>query len=149
MSDYLWAPPLNITLKHDDPLSIAMGLRDWFKSDSSNKKTRPVEAPLVDEDIPQEEAFAELQEAKTNEALSLFDEEEPPAVVEALVAAPYDAGEASFDDLMAEEDESFTHVDEVDIVDVASLDDPYLQATVEGDVPEAVVFDEDENSTSV
>ncbi len=103
----------------------------------------------MDEDIPQEEAFAELQEAKTNEALSLFDEEEPPAVVEALVAAPYDAGEASFDDLMAEEDESFTHVDEVDIVDVASLDDPYLQATVEGDVPEAVVFDEDENSTSV
>jgi hypothetical protein len=37
----------------------------------------------------------------------------------------------------------------VDIIDVASLDDPYLQATVEGDVPEAVVFDEDENSTSV
>ena len=50
---------------------------------------------------------------------------------------------------MADEDESFSHVDEVDVVDVASFDDPYLHASIEGDVPEAVIFDEDENPSSV
>ena len=52
----------------------------------------------------------------------------------ALVAAPYDAGDASLEDLLAEEDESFTHVDEVDVVDVASLDDPF-KASIEAMFP--------------
>ncbi|MDP6194511.1 MAG: hypothetical protein QF880_02175 [Candidatus Poseidonia sp.] len=126
-----------------------MGLRDWFKSGSSTKESAATEATPLDEDSLQEQAFAELQEAKTDEALSLFDEAEVTRAEAKPVAAPYDAGDASLDDLMAEEDESFSHVDEVDVVDVASLDDPYLHASIEGDVPEAVVFDEDENPPSV
>jgi DNA-directed RNA polymerase delta subunit len=126
-----------------------MGLRDWFKSGSSTKESAATEATPLDEDSLQEQAFAELQEAKTDEALSLFDEAEVTRTEAKPVAAPYDAGDASLDDLMAEEDESFSHVDEVDVVDVASLDDPYLHASIEGDVPEAVVFDEDENPPSV
>lgn len=126
-----------------------MGLRNWFKSGSSNKESAVNEATSLDEDSLQEQAFAELQEAKTDEALSLLDEAEVTRTEAKPVAAPYDAGDASLDDLMAEEDESFSHVDEVDVVDVASLDDPYLRASIEGDVPEAVVFDEDENPPSV
>ena len=140
---------MNITLKRHDPIRCLMGLRDWFKSGSSNKESAATEATSLDEDSLQEQAFAELQEAKTDEALSLFDEAEVPRTETKPVAAPYDAGDASLDDLMAEEDESFSHVDEVDVVDVASLDDPYIHASIEGDVPEAVVFDEDENPPSV
>ena len=140
---------MNITLKHHDDISTAMGIRDWFKSGSSDKKSEDTEASALEEEAQQKEAFAELQDAKTGEALSLFDEEETPQQEEVMVAAPYDAGDASLEDLLAEGDESFTHVDEVDVVDVASLDDPYLKASIEGDVPEAVVFDEDENSPSV
>jgi len=40
-------------------------------------------------------------------------------------------------------------VDEVDIIDVASLEDPYLQASIEGDLPEPVVFQDDEKPPSV
>ena len=126
-----------------------MGLRNWFKSGSSNNESAVNEATSLDEDSLQEQAFAELQEAKTDEALSLLDEAEVTRTEAKPVAAPYDAGDASLDDLMAEEDESFSHVDEVDVADVASLDDPYLRASIEGDVPEAVVFDEDENPPSV
>ena len=140
---------MNITLKHHDDISTAMGIRDWFKSGSSDKKSEDTEASALEEEMQQKEAFTELQDAKTDEALSLFDEEETPQQEEVMVAAPYDAGDASLEDLLAEGDESFTHVDEVDVVDVASLDDPYLKASIEGDVPEAVVFDEDENSPSV
>ncbi len=126
-----------------------MGLRDWFKSGSSDKKIEDAEASALKEEAQHKAAFAELQDAKTDEALSLFDEEEAPPQEQMLVASPYDAGDASVEDLLAEEDESFTHVDEVDVVDVASLEDPYLKASIEGDVPVAVVFDEDENSPSV
>ena len=126
-----------------------MGLRDWFKSGSSSEKTPGDEGTTVDEELLQAEAFAELQASKTDEALSLFSQEDVVPSEETLVAAPYDAGDASLEDLLTEERESFTHADEVDVVDVASLDDPYLQASIEGDVPEAVVFDEDENPPSV
>ena len=149
MGDLLWAPPLNITLKHHDIIGGNMGLRDWFKSGSSIEKTPGDQAATVDEELLQAEAFAELQASKTDEALSLFSEKDVVPSEETLVAAPYDAGDASLEDLLTEEGESFTHADEVEVVDVASLDDPYLQASIEGDVPEAVVFDEDENAASV
>tara|TARA_B100000035_G_scaffold276035_1_gene253424 strand:+ start:190 stop:639 length:450 start_codon:yes stop_codon:yes gene_type:complete len=149
MGDLFRAPPLNITLKHHDIIGRNMGLRDWFKSGSSSEKTQGDEAATVDEELLQAEAFAELQASKTDEALSLFSEKDVVPSEETLVAAPYDAGDASLEDLLTEEHESFTHADEVDVVDVASLDDPYLQASIEGDVPEAVVFDEDENAASV
>lgn len=126
-----------------------MGLWDWLKSTVSTPPSSPPSEPTVDEETVQRKAFAELQQAKTDEALSLFDEDETVTDEEATVAAPYDAGGASVEDLMGQEDESFTHLDEVEVVDVNSLDDPYLRATVEGDVPEAVNFGEDENAPSV
>ena len=79
-----------------------MGIRDWFISGSSDKKSEDTEASALEEETQQKEAFAELQDAKTDEALSLFDEEEPPQQEEVMVAAPYDAGDASLEDLLAE-----------------------------------------------
>ena len=127
-----------------------MGLRDWFKSKSSNTDEPDPSTSLEQQEEVEEKAFSQLQATKTAEALSLFEEEEETSLpVSAVVAAPYDAGDAELTDLSVEEDESFTHVDEVEIVDVASLDDPYLQASIEGDVPESVVFEDDENPASV
>ena len=127
-----------------------MGLRDWFKSKSSNTDEPDPSTSLEQQEEVEEKVFSQLQDTKTAEALSRFEEEEetsPP--VSAGVAAPYEAGQAELTDLIVEEHERFTHVDEVEIVDVASLDDPYLQASIEGDVPESVVFEDDENPASV
>ena len=96
-----------------------------------------------------EEAFAALQDMKTAEALSLFEEDEPQEVPANVLEAPYDASDASVDDLLEEREESFTHQDEVSIADVNELEDPYLAARIEGDVPEAVVFDDEGNSPVV
>lgn len=126
-----------------------MGLRDWFKSAVSTTPPSPPNEPTVDEEAIQRKAFAKLQQAKTDEARSLFDDTEMAPEEEATVAAPYDASDASVEDLMGLEDESFTHLDEVEVVDVTSLEDPYLRATVEGDISQAVNFGEEENDPSV
>ncbi|MEL0331141.1 MAG: hypothetical protein VW982_02870 [Candidatus Poseidoniales archaeon] len=127
-----------------------MGVRDWFKSKSTDADEPDPSASQEEQEEVEHEAFSRLQATKTAEALSLFEEEDEPSPPRAAsVAAPYDAGDAELTDLSAQDQESFTHVDEVEIVDVASLDDPYLQASIEGDVPESVVFDDDENPASV
>ena len=125
-----------------------MGWRDWFTSSNdkgqSEKEEREKTTPNQDA-----EAFAALQDVKTAEALSLFDEEEDPPPPSTALEAPYDASDAKVDDLLTEAEESFTHRDEVSIADVSELEDPYLTATIEGDVPETVVFDDDENPPAV
>ena len=125
-----------------------MGLRDWFTSSSKNLKSAEREA---DDDTASDDkqAFTALQNAKTEEALSLFEEDEPEEASQIALDAPYDASGAEVEDLLTESEESFTHHDEVSIADVNDLEDPYLTATIEGDVPEAVVFDDEENSTAV
>lgn len=125
-----------------------MGWREWFTSSAdklhSEQEEREEVAPSQDA-----EAFAALQDEKTAEALSLFDEEEEQPTPSTALEAPYDASDARVDDLLAEVEESFTHRDEVSIADVSELEDPYLTATIEGDVPETVVFDDDENPPAV
>lgn len=125
-----------------------MGLRDWFTSSSKNLKSAEREAE-DDTASDDKQAFAALQNAKTEEALSLFEEDEPEEASQIALDAPYDASGAEVEDLLTESEESFTHHDEVSIADVNDLEDPYLTATIEGDVPEAVVFDDEENSTAV
>ena len=125
-----------------------MGWREWFTSSSdkphSEQEEREEVAPSQDA-----EAFAALQDVKTADALSLFDEEEEQPTPSTALEAPYDASDARVDDLLTEAEESFTHRDEVSIADVSELEDPYLTATIEGDVPETVVFDDDENPPAV
>ena len=125
-----------------------MGLRDWFTSSSKNSKSaeREAEDDTASED---KQAFVALQNAKTVEALSLFEEDEPEEASQIVLDAPYDASGADVEDLLTEGEESFTHRDEVSIADVSDLEDPYLTATIVGDVPEAVVFDDEENDTAV
>ena len=125
-----------------------MGWRDWCTSsaDKVHSEEEEREGATANQDA---EAFAALQDLKTAEALSLFDEEEDRPAPSTALGAPYDASDAEVDDLLAEAEESFTHRDEVSITDVSELEDPYLTATIEGDVPETVVFDDDENQSAV
>lgn len=125
-----------------------MGWRDWFTSstDKGQSEEEEREETTSNQDA---EAFAALQDVKTAEALSLFDEEEDQPSPFTALEAPYDASDARVDDLLTEAEESFTHRDEVSIADVSELEDPYLAATIEGDVPETVVFDDDENPPAV
>ena len=115
-----------------------MGIRDWLKKKDVSSGPTPEDVPS---DVPDEgAAFAELQERRRLEASSLFDEDEVVLEVEELQSAPYDASDAGVDDLHDSSEESFTHADEIEIEDVALLDDPYVDARIEGDVPEPVEF---------
>jgi len=121
-----------------------MGWRDWFtsSSDKVHSEEEEREETAANQDA---EAFAALQDLKTAEARSLFDEEEEQPTPPTALEAPYDASDARVDDLLTDVEESFTHRDEVSIADVSKLEDPYMTAIIEGDVPETVVFDGDEN----
>ncbi len=125
-----------------------MGWREWFTSSADKLHSEQEEREEV-ASSQDAEAFAALQDEKTAEALSLFDEEEEQPTPSTALEAPYDASDARVDDLLSEAEESFTHRDEVSIADVSELEDPYLTATIEGDVPETVVFDDDENPPAV
>ena len=126
-----------------------MGLRDWFTSKPSQPVVKADPTSTAEALAEAKEAFAKVRAAKATEALSLFDEDDPLPKPERTVVAPYDASEADTDELFAEGSESFTNVDELEIDDVEALEDPYLSAIVEGDVPETVVFDDEEKGQSV
>ena len=127
-----------------------MGLRDWFR------KTPPPAEPLgekdlqADEEEEQRRTFEALQRSRAMEAKDLFDQEEQAGEEDVAVDAPYDAGQSQLEALLDEDDTtSFTHVDEVEITDVSTLEDPYQSARIEGDVPVVVSFDDEENEASV
>ena len=126
-----------------------MGLRDWFKPKPSQPDVEVDSTSTAEALADDEEAFAKVRAAKATEALSLFDEDDPLPAAERPIVAPYDAGEAGTDELFTEEGESFTNVDELEIDDVGELEDPYLSAIVEGDLPETVIFGDEEKGRSV
>ena len=126
-----------------------MGLRDWFKPKPSQPDVEVDSTTTAETLANDEEAFAKVRAAKATEALSLFDEDDPLPAAERPIVAPYDAGEAGTDELFTEGGESFTNVDELEIDDVGELEDPYLSAIVEGDIPETVVFGDEEKGRSV
>ena len=126
-----------------------MGLRDWFTSGkhrATSTEEKEASSAVEENDAL---AFAQLQATRTSEAAALFDEQEPEATPSVAIEAPYDASEALAEDLLLEGDHSFTHVDEVEITDVETLEDHLLDAHIEGDIPESVVFESDEKSGSV
>lgn len=124
-----------------------MGLRDWFRKSTSGRPTVADDEPSSVTEEPFSHTFEEMQAQRADEALSLFDEhDEAPSTPPPAIEAPYDAGQAEPEALLADDmGEAFTHADEVLIEDVNELDDPYLQATVEGDVPQPVRLEEGEN----
>ena len=126
-----------------------MGLRDWFTSKPSHKGEDFDADAEAGDTANDRKAFAAVQAAKASEAMSLLNEEDTGPVPDLHITAPYDASDAEIDDLLTEEHEVFTHIDEVEVKDVAAFDDPYLSATIEGDVPEMVVFDDEEKGPSV
>jgi len=127
-----------------------MGIRRWFRNLSKKAEDQSSTEETIEPIIDEQQVFGELQEQRTNEALALFEELEEQQEDRADVAAPYDASHAELEDLMDEdENEAFTHVDEVEIEDVGVLEDPYESARIEGDVPEAVSLNEAGNEGSV
>ena len=126
-----------------------MGLRDWFAS--SKHRATPTEEKEASSVVEKDDAlaFAQLQATRNSEAAALFDEQEPEEAPSVAIEAPYDASEALAEDLLSDGDHSFTHVDEVEITDVEALEDHLLGASIEGDIPESVVFESDEKSGSV
>ena len=126
-----------------------MGLRDWFKSITSSGDEDDASDKSADNEAAEKQAFATLQATRTTEALSLLEEDDPDPVAVEAVDAPYDASEADLDDLLSEVEESFTHVNEVEIADVTDFDDPYMDATIDGDLPQPVVFGDEEKTGSV
>ena len=131
---------------------MGMGLRDWFRKSGSLEQIGEAESNETALDGDGEVEFAALQERRMKEAMTLLDALEDTVEEERLVEAPYDASEADVASLREEGhgmDDAFTHVDEVVIEDMAALDDPYESATVEGDLPQTVKFEGDENPRSV
>ena len=131
---------------------MGMGLRDWFRKSGSLEQIGEAESNETALDGDGEVEFAALQERRMKEAMTLLDALEDTVEEERLVEAPYDASEADVASLREEGhgmDDAFTHADEVVIEDVAALDDPYESAVVEGDLPQPVVLEGDENPASV
>ena len=127
---------------------MCVGLRDWFRKTPASSPSEVDGGSAVDV-ASEARTFAELQAQRAEEALSLFEEHEVEAADDDVVEAPYDAGQADLEALMSEDiGQTFTHIDEVEIDDVNDLDDPYLEASVEGDVPQPVRFEEWENPVS-
>ena len=124
-----------------------MGIRDWFRKPSSPEAELPSE---VDDEGQQAVAFARLQSEMAAQANALFDAPDEAEETEVQEAPRYDASEVEMDALLDEGiGEAFTHADEVEISDVGELDDPLEDARIEGDVSQAVVFDDGENESSV
>ena len=125
-----------------------MGLRDWFRKTPASSPSEVDDGSAVD-GVLEARTFAELQAQRAEEALSLFEEHEVEVVEDTAVEAPYDAGQADLEALLTDDiGQAFTHIDEVEIDDVNDLEDPYLEASVEGDVPQPVRFEEGENPVS-
>ena len=120
-----------------------MGKRSWLDR-IFGAKSEMVEAEGEDEDEQLIEEFNEVLDTFEREAESLFEDDEPhPQIKPIDVATPeYDVGEVTVDAILDDEEMSnFTNENEVEIVDVAELDDPLEVAEVLGDIPTTVEFD--------
>jgi uncharacterized protein YdiU (UPF0061 family) len=108
--------------------------------------------PTIDEDETEEEQdkelveqFHERIETFEQSAEELFETDEEPSDEEHIeVATPeYDVGEVKIEEaLLSEELEDFSQTNEIEILDVSELDDPYEHATIDGDIPQSIDFDE-------
>jgi hypothetical protein len=122
-----------------------MGVKQWFKSFWTPEVE--VEEPSFDETEAETEKELEEQYASSvadeiTAALSDLDDEEetPLEVVEAIDVSPQiDIGDASADDLLADEElVSHYDVDVADDIDVDSADAHFVSASIEGDISKAV-----------
>jgi len=122
-----------------------MGVKQWFKSFWTPEVE--VEEPSFDETEAETEKELEEQYAgsvadEITAALSDLDDEEetPLEVVEAIDVSPQiDIGDASADDLLADEElVSHYDVDVADDIDVDSADAHFVSASIEGDISKAV-----------
>ena len=122
-----------------------MGIKQWFKSFWTPEVE--VEEPSFDETEAEaekelEKHYADSVADEITAALNDLDDEEetPLEVVEAVDVSPQiDIGDATADDLLAEEElVSHYDVDVADDIDVDSADAHFASASIEGDISETV-----------
>lgn len=108
--------------------------------------------PTIDEDETEEEQDKELVE-QFHERIEMFEQsaealfetdDEPSNEEDIEVATPeYDVGEVKIEETLLSDDlEDFSQTNEIEILDVSELDDPYEHATIDGDIPQSIDFDE-------
>jgi len=136
---------------HTEPeCRVTMSLRDRLRHFISRQ-------PTFDEDETEEEQDKELLE-QFQERIEMFEQsaealfgidDEPLNEDDIEVATPeYDVGEVKVEETLLSDDlEDFSQTNEIEIVDVSELDDPYEHARIDGDIPQTIDFDE-KNTTA-
>jgi len=122
-----------------------MSLRDRLRQFFSGQPTIEKDQSEEEQDNDLVEQFHERIEMFEQSAEELFEiDDEPSNEEEIEVATPeYDVGEVRIEEaLLSEEMEDFSQTNEIEIHDVSELDDPYEHATIDGDLPQPIDFDE-------
>ncbi len=122
-----------------------MSLRDRLRQFFSGQPTIEKDQSEEEQDNELVEQFHERIEMFEQSAEELFEiDDEPSNEEEIEVATPeYDVGEVRIEEaLLSEEMEDFSQTNEIEIHDVSELDDPYEHATIDGDLPQPIDFDE-------
>lgn len=125
-----------------------MGFVNRFKNLFSTKPEQVEEQPVEFHDPHQEkmaEAFVERQQSVIDDAMNELESsnEKPKSEPAPTSASDYDAGDVEMMDLLSEEELSEDH-SEVNVVEHLSVEQigSHLEsATVEGDLPEEVIFE--------
>jgi hypothetical protein len=122
-----------------------MSLRDRLRQFFSRQPTIDEDETEEEQDKELVEQFHERIEMFEQSAEELFETDEEASDEEHIeVATPeYDVGEVKIEEaLLSEELEDFSQTNEIEILDVSELDDPYEHATIDGDIPQSIDFDE-------
>lgn len=122
-----------------------MALRDRLRHFFSRQPTFEENGIEEEQDKELVEQFHERIEIFEQSAEELFEADDEPSSEDNIeVATPeYDVGEVRIEEaLLSEELEDFSQTNEIEILDVSELDDPYEHATIDGDLPQSIDFDE-------
>lgn len=122
-----------------------MSLRDRLRQFFSRQPTIDEDETEEEQDKELVEQFHERIEMFEQSAEALFETDDEPSNEEDIeVATPeYDVGEVKIEETLLSDDlEDFSQTNEIEILDVSELDDPYEHATIDGDIPQSIDFDE-------
>ncbi|MEK9731089.1 MAG: hypothetical protein VW230_04955 [Candidatus Poseidoniales archaeon] len=117
-----------------------MALTDWLRRFFSSAREEVDDEPLDEDDLLREQ-FNDMKEEFEQSAEVLFEDDDDTSIEEKVeVATPeYDVGEVDVNVILASNDmEDFSTTNEVHIVDVSTLEDPYEDAEILGDISHQV-----------
>lgn len=127
-----------------------MAFSNWLPRFFPKTAEEGASEPL-DEDNRLREEFNDKKMEFEQSAISLFHDEEDDSPKEKVeVATPeYDAGEVDVLEILASyEMEDFSATNEIEIVDVSNLNDPYENAKIVGDISHRVELEENNGTVA-